>query len=289
MKRVAVLIVLYLVLGALITSAVAVTFACLRNCYKAARVQVVDRGGGEAEVLLAYAAFGSEYVQVSYETVTFIYTEVGVPQEALDPSHTDWSVLRKQGRIRSGVMAEEAHGWPMRSFRWYRYGAKMYGAIELGGDRRIEDRDDDGTGIAGTLTGAKAIPFLPIWPGLVLDTVFYAAPLLVASRGLLALRGLIRRKRGLCVACGYDLRGNIEHGCPECGWRRECNVVECSREELGELGGNSGRSPIIVISRDSHRFETPRDTGTCRELFVSVRHDLTDLQMKPQTTPPPEK
>ena len=50
-------------------------------------------------------------------------------------------------------------------------------------------------------------------------TRFYAAPLLVASRGLLALRGLIRRKRGLCVACGYDLRGAEHEACPECGAR----------------------------------------------------------------------
>lgn len=215
------LIVLYLVLGALITSAVAVTFACLRNCYKAARVQVVDRGGGEAEVLLAYAAFGSEYVQLSHELLAFNYTNAGIPQEAVDPSHTDWSVLRKHGRIRSGVTAEEAHGWPMCSFRWYRYGAKMYGAIELGGDRRIEDRDDDGTGIAGTLTGAKAIPFLPIWPGLVLDSTLYAALLWMMMRVSSTLRGFIRRRRGRCLACGYDLRGGLEHGCPECGWRRE--------------------------------------------------------------------
>ena len=24
-----------------------------------------------------------------------------------------------------------------------------------------------------------------------------------------------------CPTCGYDLRGNLSHGCPECGWRRD--------------------------------------------------------------------
>ena len=28
---------------------------------------------------------------------------------------------------------------------------------------------------------------------------------------------LLRTRRGLCVHCGYDLRGNISGVCPECG------------------------------------------------------------------------
>jgi hypothetical protein len=30
-----------------------------------------------------------------------------------------------------------------------------------------------------------------------------------------------RRRRGACLNCGYDLRGDVSHGCPECGWRRD--------------------------------------------------------------------
>jgi hypothetical protein len=30
-----------------------------------------------------------------------------------------------------------------------------------------------------------------------------------------------RRRRGACLNCGYDLRGDFANGCPECGWRRE--------------------------------------------------------------------
>ncbi len=57
------------------------------------------------------------------------------------------------------------------------------------------------------------LPLAIIVPGFAANTLFYAAPF--------ATRRLIRRKRGLCVACGYDLRGNLSAGCPECGWRRE--------------------------------------------------------------------
>ena len=60
-----------------------------------------------------------------------------------------------------------------------------------------------------------------VWFGFVVNTLFYAAIMWLLILGAFALRRLIRRKRGLCVACGYDLRGDLAQGCPECGWRRE--------------------------------------------------------------------
>ncbi len=65
------------------------------------------------------------------------------------------------------------------------------------------------------------LPIQPTWPGFAINTLFYAAVVWSLIFGSFALRRLIRRKRGLCVACGYDLRGCQKPGCPECGWRRE--------------------------------------------------------------------
>jgi hypothetical protein len=57
--------------------------------------------------------------------------------------------------------------------------------------------------------------------------VWVAAPcwllvLVTGSPGMLwageQLRGVRRRRRGRCVACGYDLRASIDQ-CPECGRR----------------------------------------------------------------------
>lgn len=36
-----------------------------------------------------------------------------------------------------------------------------------------------------------------------------------------ARRAALNLARGSCGACGYDLRGRVGHGCPECGWRRD--------------------------------------------------------------------
>jgi hypothetical protein len=51
----------------------------------------------------------------------------------------------------------------------------------------------------------------PLW-GIVLLCMPY--PILVLLRG--PLRRRERRRRGWCVKCGYDLRGNVSGICPEC-------------------------------------------------------------------------
>ncbi|MCH8152706.1 MAG: hypothetical protein IH830_10090 [Planctomycetes bacterium] len=67
---------------------------------------------------------------------------------------------------------------------------------------------------------ALLISMRPIWDACIANAVFYAvilAILLHMIRAPRTLRRLIRRKRGLCVACGYDLRHADHDACPECG------------------------------------------------------------------------
>ncbi len=70
------------------------------------------------------------------------------------------------------------------------------------------------------------LPLLPIWPGFAINTVLYSAILWLLAFGPFAARRFMRDKRGLCIKCGYDLRGSSGGGggCPECGWRREAAV-----------------------------------------------------------------
>ena len=69
--------------------------------------------------------------------------------------------------------------------------------------------------------GNNLLPLAAIWPGFAINTIFYAAILWMLSLGPFAARRFIRRNRGHCIKCGYDLRGDFSAGCPECGWRRE--------------------------------------------------------------------
>ncbi len=67
-------------------------------------------------------------------------------------------------------------------------------------------------------TQYRLAPLRPIWPGFGINTLFYAAMLWLLIPGpftLLALRRFIRRKRGLCPACGYPAGESAV--CSECG------------------------------------------------------------------------
>jgi hypothetical protein len=54
-----------------------------------------------------------------------------------------------------------------------------------------------------------------LWPGFVVNTLFYAVILWLLILGPFALRRLVRRQRGLCPACAYPVGESAT--CTECG------------------------------------------------------------------------
>ena len=52
-----------------------------------------------------------------------------------------------------------------------------------------------------------------LWP---LVALFWAYPATVAT--IEHARDIRRRRRGLCLRCGYDLTGNVSGDCSECGY-----------------------------------------------------------------------
>jgi hypothetical protein len=63
--------------------------------------------------------------------------------------------------------------------------------------------------------GKPAVPLLPTWPGLAVNSAFYAVILWLLMWGAFALRRFVRKKRGLCLECAYP-RGESDM-CTECG------------------------------------------------------------------------
>jgi hypothetical protein len=97
-----------------------------------------------------------------------------------------------------------AQGFPVRSVRWY------------------EDEQGPLANCVLIWIGSFEHPFgyKPIWPGLLFNSAFYGAILWLLWFGPGISRRRSRRRRGLCVSCGYDLRGSAAGAgakCPECG------------------------------------------------------------------------
>lgn len=59
--------------------------------------------------------------------------------------------------------------------------------------------------------------YAPVWSILLFTLLYPSVRLVRFVRG--PYRRDRRRKKGLCVNCGYDLTGNISGICPECGQR----------------------------------------------------------------------
>ena len=114
-----------------------------------------------------------------------------------------------------------AFGWPWLARRGW--------VVDNGRPSVLAGRDLWTLGPAGGWV--RGLPLSPVWPGFAADSLLFAAVWFVmlrlfaapARRGMawLLCRKGVRRGRGCCPECGYDLRGDLEAGCPECGWRRE--------------------------------------------------------------------
>ncbi len=61
------------------------------------------------------------------------------------------------------------------------------------------------------------LPLRPLWLGFAVNTVLFASISWGLALLLVTSRDSIRRERGHCIKCGYDLRHADHRACPECG------------------------------------------------------------------------
>lgn len=60
-----------------------------------------------------------------------------------------------------------------------------------------------------------------LWSGMFINVLFYSALIALAYFCVRYSRRAMRKKRGHCLKCAYDLRGDYSAGCSECGYGRE--------------------------------------------------------------------
>ncbi len=120
-------------------------------------------------------------------------------------------------------------GWPMPCVRSHYGSLGVFGGIEL-------YRFYYGDGVSDVRSISRQLPFLarvtlpyhPLLVNLLINSTLYG----LLAYGLFLIPGPLKRchrkRRGLCSQCKYDLRGDHESGCPECGWGRQLDAVEVS-------------------------------------------------------------
>ena len=115
---------------------------------------------------------------------------------------------------------EDARGWPLRSLMATttsvvdtRTGAGI--PLKRHWQIRLHGQQDPVQG------GPHWLPLRPIWPGFIANTLIFATGLWLLVAAPFQIRRVRRKRQGLCVKCGYDLRGrdgaSQSQICPECG------------------------------------------------------------------------
>ena len=128
---------------------------------------------------------------------------------------------------KAGAYAMRAEGWPWRALATEcRHNARTQSVYSM------PDLDDCPPTGALVIPGAARreyrllsgfdlwLPLLPLWRGLIANTLFYTLLVWLLRRGFVRLRGWRRRRRGRCGwrgGSGYDLSGSVGTVCPECG------------------------------------------------------------------------
>lgn len=130
-----------------------------------------------------------------------------------DPTPVVGMDAQTQREVR-GTPIDDFHGWPMKSMMSTAYYARGYPFLVVNG---IPLKPAPVPRWAGVLETYRALPLKPLWPEFAINTAAYAVGLGAMFASVRLAKHLWRRKHHRCTACGYDLRGQTEAGCPECG------------------------------------------------------------------------
>ena len=231
MRRITIALVFLLLLGAIVNIAVAWGLGCFAKyqtsaaSYEAMTTDPIrldpvsgDRIGPPGISILRYSSFGAERVVITWTPWTMVDDPVHRP--AIEQVWPRWGPLSRitPREVFDSTPAHQlgyaARGWPMLSM-WCEF---EHGHGRPRGGIFLHISHTPGTFI----TTEHILPLRPSCRGFAINTIIYAAALwLVFVAAPMGARRTVRRRRGACIHCGYDLRGHpapaMSARCPECG------------------------------------------------------------------------
>ena len=215
----------FILLGAIVNLAVAYSSVFLFREYDSVKIQTIKYLDGDSQKLISNKSFCSEQIFYDHLQMTSHRLANKFPGEVISASPFDWSRLRRHCPKEFVVFQECAHGWPLYCLKWYANYGEIKGGFEFGEPSTYKQVINSWNGKSSNqMQTLTVVPYLPIWKGLIFNTLFYAALLWLLTLGPFDVRRMIRLKRGHCTKCGYDLRSDFEAGCPECGWGRKAEA-----------------------------------------------------------------
>lgn len=241
MKRNITKLALFLALGSLTSIAVAWGCAMLIRYESGAKLLRLNDDPNDPQCSVIFSEFGSQCVNAFHKAYFDRFLpSFNVVVEDADPSLSQWSELAKHGQRSTHISHEEARGWPALCLSWRDVRTREYKKLEFGINTTSEKwnanilkpkYNSNGTLVTSNIGlidssnfGHHVLPLKPIWSGMALNVAFYASWWAILIIGVpFAVRTLssqLRKRRGLCPKCGYDLRGEFTSGCSECGWQR---------------------------------------------------------------------
>lgn len=222
-------ILIFLLLGAVVNVSVAwgiVLFVDVigRNANWSGGAEIV---GNESWALSRWDSFGSMLFESERARGEFSSLVQQSVAEFDPPSHisSDWAPLdvltdeyvraeSQDGQLVEELQRFEARGWPLLAF-WCVRGSIVHAEEDI----IVAPRGFIETSLEEPYPSGrpKVLPFLPIWRGIVINSVFYGGPLWLGFITIYGMVRIFRYKLGKCRKCGYDLRGAEHKACPECG------------------------------------------------------------------------
>jgi hypothetical protein len=135
-----------------------------------------------------------------------------------------WGTFRESAPPPDGFIigSDSAFGWPLPCM-WYQVMGKLAGDLTVGYSTAGSELRG-GWFLNGEVDSRgrdfHAFPLRPIWSRFLVNVALYAMAWWLLLFGLPRGRRMLRRRRGACPMCAYDLKGQPDRGCPECGWNR---------------------------------------------------------------------